>query len=739
MKLLIISFFLCVSVAINAAEQGKLISTAVKINNITAARSHIVTFDEQSKSGIVFDSDSMRMTGAWIEGKIDYKGLPFTGAHGPYPEVKGTPLFYTKSGPGYAKAGSFSDPREGDDPKLGPLPKDWAKFLGIYRKDNGITFSYSVGALKVLDHPSFANGVITRTIKTSGSGELKMFVASGDGKANGKTATIGGCGFSTSDGSFSIENGQLTLTVTAADDKTFALSYSKGKPVEAKVSVTDFSTLTQGGSLRWPETFKPESTLGNKKKAYTVDRIGVPSGNKYEGKMRVAAVDFFSDGTTAAVSTWDGGVWIVRNVDAQLKNVEWKLFADGLHEPMGLKIVDDKIYTVADDQITRFHDLNGDGEADFYECFNNDWDLTSGFHAFCFDLHTDKEGNFYFAFGSPVRGGGRSFERLGRHHGSILKVSKDGSKLERFATGFRAPNGIGVGPEGQVTSGDNEGTYIPRSPINWITEGSFGGVVDTFAGYKNLKSTPTVKQLSGDRPKHLEESEMPKPLAWLPKHVDNSGGGQAWVTSDKWGPLKGNLLHLSYGQSSLYLVLKEMKGSQIQGGVVKFPVQLSSSAMRARFNHKDGQLYIAGLKGWQTNAAKDGGFDRVRYTGKKINMPIAMKTTPKGMELSFSEKLDAELANDPKSYAVKGADIWWSHNYGSREYKLGQRAIDSTKKAQGWTTLKVKSAKLQEDGKTVFVEIENFQPAHELEFSVDLETTDGDTIIQKMYFTIHEL
>ena len=739
MKKLLIFLVVSISASLIAADRGSLISTAVKINKDTAARSHIVSFDKDSKNGIVFDSDTMRYTGAWIDGKIDYKGLPFTGAHGPYPQVKGQPLFSTTPGPGFAKSGSFDDPREGDLPKLGPVPKDWAKFLGMYRKDNEVVFHYSVGNIKILDYPTFNNATITRTIQTSGSGEVKMLVASGKGSASGKTAKINDCAFSVSEGSLSLVNDQLILTFSAADKKVIAISYAKSSAQEAKAATTDLKALTKGGALRWPETFKVKSTLGPGKKAYTVDRVGVPYNNKYEKKMRIAAVDFFSDGTTAAVSTWDGGVWIVKNIDAKLENVEWKMYADGLHEPMGLKIVDDKIYTVADDQITRFHDLNGDGEADYYECFNNGWDLTSGFHAFCFDLHTDKAGNFYFSFGAPVKGGGRSFERLGRHHGAVLRVSKDGSKLEKYATGFRAPNGIGVGPDGQVTSGDNEGTYIPRSPINWIKKGGFGGVVDTFADYKNMKSTPTVKQLAGNRPKHLEESEMPKPLAWLPKHVDNSGGGQAWVTSDKWGPINGELLHLSYGQSALYLVLKEMKGDQIQGGVVKFPIQLSSSAMRARFNQKDGQLYICGLKGWQTNAAKNGGLDRIRYTGKKINMPVAMKTTAKGMELTFSEKLDAELANDPTSFAVKGADIWWSHNYGSKEYKLGQRAVDSTKKKQGWTSLKVKSAKLMADGKTVAIEIENFQPAHELELSVDLETVDGAEIVQKLYFTIHEL
>ncbi|NQZ59602.1 MAG: hypothetical protein HRT88_19295, partial [Lentisphaeraceae bacterium] len=376
---------------------------------------------------------------------------------------------------------------------------------------------------------------------------------------------------------------------------------------------------------------------------------------------------------------------------------------------------------------------------DFYECFNNSWDLTSGFHAFCFDLHTDKKGRFYFAFGAPVRGGGRSFERLGRHHGSIIRVSKDGKKMERYATGFRAPNGISVGPHGQVTSGDNEGTFVPRSPINWIKEDGFGGVVDTYRYYKKMKTTPTVTQLRGDKRTVLDASEMPKPLVWLPKSVDNSGGGQAWVTSNKWGPLKNQLLHMSYGKSSLYLVLKEMKGEQIQGGVVKFHFKksgkgdrLTSSAMRARFNKKDGQLYLVGLRGWQTNAAQMGGFDRIRYTGKNLYKAIAMKTNPQGLTLTFSDALDAELANDPTSYSLKAANIKWTGGYGSKDYLL-----DGTK--QGWTQLKVKYAKLQKDGKSVFLEIENFQPAHQLELSYDLEATDGQEMIDKFWFTIHQL
>ena len=131
-------------------------------------------------------------------------------------------------------------------------------------------------------------------------------------------------------------------------------------------------------------------------------------------------------------------------------------------------------------------------------------------------------------------------------------MSKDGGKFEVYARGFRAPNGIGVSADGQVTTSDNEGTWVPTTPINWIGQaGQFCGVINNLT------------------PKETADAFVP-PLCWLAKSYDNSGGGQIWVTSGKWGPYRGELLHESYGQSSLFLVLKEsIGGGRMQGGVVK--------------------------------------------------------------------------------------------------------------------------------------------------------------------------
>ena len=117
--------------------------------------------------------------------------------------------------------------------------------------------------------------------------------------------------------------------------------------------------------------------------------------------------------------------------------------------------------------------------------------------------------------------------------------------------------------------------------------------------------------------------------------VDNSGGGQVWVDNDQWGPFNGEMLHLSYGRSTVYKVMRQEVNGVMQGGVVALPIKLASSAMRGRFNPVDKQLYVAGFRGWQTNAAKESGLQRIRYTGKKVSLPTEMKATKKGLYLSL--------------------------------------------------------------------------------------------------------
>ena len=82
---------------------------------------------------------------------------------------------------------------------------------------------------------------------------------------------------------------------------------------------------------------------------------------------------------------------------------------------------------------------------------------------------------------------------------------------------------------------------------------------------------------------------------------------------------------------------------------------------------------MAGLKGWQSNAGREGGLDRVRYTGKAVSMPSSLKVRDGGLEIGFTQKLDQELAEDPESFNLSGSDLRWTHDYGTGEFQVGHR------------------------------------------------------------------
>ena len=734
-------------------------------------------------SAVCFDPDLLRMAGGWSGGFLNLLGTPFDGGHGSWPSAKGSPVFGTKPGPGWAKGDDLKDPRS--EP-FGPLPADWAKYKGLYRSGEHVVFAYTVGGASVLEMPGLAGDkdhpVLTRTFNLSATKEpLTLVVADVEGGKGGLTApdgveptsqegsttdrivvlnadekiTLAGLTNAPKGSTWEVmDNGRILLHLAASSTPTeFRLAITKapeGDQSRAVRHVTarddtplNLAQFTKGGPSMWTESVETKGTLGTGDGPYVVDTLTVPATNPYHSWMRFGGLDFFKGGTKAALTTWSGDVWIVSGIDEKLEKLTWKRFATGLFQPLGLKIINDTVYVHGRDGITRLTDLDGDNEADFYEAFNHDVAVTTGFHEFAMDLQTDSAGNFYFAKAAPVKGGGRGFDYIAANSGTVMKVTADGKTLTNYATGFRAPNGIGVSPDGQVTSGDNEGTWMPKCRLNWVEPGGFYGVVST----AHRSESPSMYD---------------EPICWFPKDVDNSSGGQAWVPNGKWGPFEGRLLHTSYGTCSLYLALVDQQDGHIQGGVVRFPVNFLTGIMRPKFNENDGQLYVAGLRGWQTSAAADAAFQRVRYTGKPANMVTGLKVRKGGIDITFTDPLEAEDANDPEAFEIEQWNYLWCSEYGSDDYsaqaddyqdkvrELNKLREDRSKNADAIETLtktftkghdevEVKSAKLSADGKTVSLEIPEIKPVMQMKIRARLSSAEGKRVAVEIYNTINHV
>jgi hypothetical protein len=416
-------------------------------------------------AAVCFDTDLLCYRAGWTGGWLKLMGTPFDGTHRPpegsRPMPQGDIVFSTESGPGWASPdGKWDDPRPRP---YGPLPKVWGKYKGHYVHGDQVVFSYTVAGVDVLDMPGVETvkgvTVITRTLKVGASAKpLVLRVADGQ-VTNG---VIGPAQNSMG------ASPKLTFPPSEQARLVKVLIGPMQAPRQGELPPpTDPETFTQPGSARWPESVETKGKLGAGDGPYVVDTLTLPDDNPWKSWMRVGGFDFFKDGKSAAISTWSGDVWVVSGIDDKLDKLTWKRYAAGLFQPLGLKFVDEKIHVLGRDGITRLHDLNGDNEADFYEAFNHDVEVTPNFHEFAFDLHTDAAGNFYFTKGAPLLGT-HFWDPIGAHNGCLLRVTPDGSKLDVVATGLRAPNGAGMGPDGQLTCSDNQGIWTPVCRINWV-------------------------------------------------------------------------------------------------------------------------------------------------------------------------------------------------------------------------------------------------------------------------------
>jgi hypothetical protein len=711
-----------------------------------------VRVGKDSPADICFDTETLRYAVGWTGGTLDLSKSSIRNerGNGPIP-VQGELRFQTRIGPGWAKAGSFTDPRPGG---LGPLPAEWAKFKGVYRAGGQTVLSYTVGGAEVLDLPGFQARegleVFTRTLsvkhseaalevlvceleKALGGAVVKFGQTMGTEKIGTAAGHIALLESATNDIAVGVigapagatleiaEGGRIQLRLPKlSDPATFEIVIWSGAKeklgafggfLKSHGAVADPERLCHGGPAKWSETVTTEGTLGTGG-AYVLDTLGLPEKNPWNSWMRLSAFDFFPDGR-AAVSTLSGDVWIVSGIDDKLQQLTWRRFASGLYEPLGLKIVGGLVYVLGRDQITRLHDLNGDGEADFYENFNNDNVLAPVYHAFIFDLQTDSAGNFYY-----IAGGNLVSPDL-PDHSAVLRVTPDGKKLEVVATGFRAPNGLAIGPNDEIICSDNEGHWTPACRINLVKPGGF-------YGYNGDPRTSSGR-------KKPERTAYDKPLCWLPMTMDNSTGDQVWAASNKWGPLSGHWVSTSYGKCSLFYLMTEEVNGEAQAGAVRFPFTFDSGILRGRFHPRDGQLYVCGLKGWQTSAVHDGCLQRVRFTGAVTATPVALHVVPRGIDITFSAPLDPVAAADLQNYSLKQWNYLWSTNYGSAHYSVNDP------KKKGEDEVPVQAVKLSPDQRTVSLEVANLRPVMQMQISFDVKAADGSRVAHEIYNTVNQV
>src|SRR6202030_3099040 len=108
--------------------------------------------------------------------------------------------FQTNPGPGWSKGDNLEDPRKlptgpgAAKVPFGPLPREWAKYKGLYLHGDDVVFTYTVGEASLFEKPGIEKTggatLLTRTFNVLSSGAASTLVIA-DGPS-GSAAVIEG-------------------------------------------------------------------------------------------------------------------------------------------------------------------------------------------------------------------------------------------------------------------------------------------------------------------------------------------------------------------------------------------------------------------------------------------------------------------------------------------------------------------------------------------------------------------
>jgi|SRR5690625_1166611 len=771
----------------NPMDHGPFVSTTITkdpgiSSEILVYKGIAVKLDSNPDAAMVFDTDLLRVATAWTGGFLHW--YPARDGLQEWPTPDGIIQFSTSQKPGWS-TGNFNDPRSWP---YGPIPKERGRYNGLYQNGHDIVFSYSVDDNHILEKFDFIkvknHSFFSRTInidpKTNDIESLSMLVLQvpeGSHLKYNVSKQSGNTGYLTvksgsstrmigfrnlpEDSEWRISEYHLILDLPELKEShNFELAIGSVQYIEDHRSVRyllesgpanadlDLSSFTDPGPALW-EKLKTNAVMDQDKAGpFAVDELSLPRNNPWNSHLRMSDLDFLSDGR-AVVANLSGDIWIVEGIDESMGKLNWKRYATGLNQPLGLRVVDDKIYVNGRDQITILHDRDGNGEADYYENFNNEVMAATNFHAFNMNLETDSKGNFYFAKATPwpPASNGVAAE-ITPHHGVLFKLSPDGEDLQIVASGLRNPNGLGISPDDEIVYADNEGNWMPTNIIQRIRLNEFHGFVPSAHFWAE---TPGFQRLPTD-------DDYKKPISWIPYFIDNSTAKPTFITSELWPEeIRGQLLVASYGRGHLSILINEEIDDSWQGAQVVLPLDFQSGLERGRF-HTDGHFYVVGMTNWSSVSAgmQWGSFHRVRYTGEPLMLPVELNTKNGGLEIRFSETLDKDSASEIGNYNLEKWTYTWNSSYGSRQ---GLFSLDHRGEI-GPDSMLVSNIQISDDQRSVFLEIPGFNPGmvdssipildnlpHQIEANLgkvisieyNINTINGVEMNDVIYKTIHRI
>ncbi|MCE9610441.1 MAG: hypothetical protein K8R23_09635 [Chthoniobacter sp.] len=445
-----------------------------------------------------------------------------------------------------------------------------------------------------------------------------------------------------------------------------------------------------------------------------------------ETALEVSSIELLPN-NKLALGTRRGEIWTVSGAEGDPARVEYKLFASGQHEVMGLAWKDGSLYETCRYEVARLKDEDGDGRADTFATVTDKWGVSGDYHEYAFGTRFDKNGDLWVtlcltgSFGSDID-----------FRGWAMRVKPDGS-LVPTCSGIRSPGGMGFDADGEVYYTDNQGPWHGACTLQHLIPGTFQGHPGGFRWYDkapNMGPRPvepkTKSRLVAERER---VKELVPPVVYMVH--GKIGNSSSFIVCDlskgKFGPFQKQLFIADQSHSNISRVFVEEVNGIKQGVVFPFLKGLKSGPIGGCMNDS-GQLFAGGSdRGWGAAGGKPFSFERVDWTGKVPFEVHEMHAKPDGFQLTFTEPVDPATASSPASYKAREFTYIYQGDYGSPE-------VDDV-------IPQITSAVVGADNKSVRLTFDKLTKGHIHELHLDgVKSASGNPLLHPVaYYTLNEI
>lgn len=428
-----------------------------------------------------------------------------------------------------------------------------------------------------------------------------------------------------------------------------------------------------------------------------------------------------------AISTRRGDIFVVdKPFASDPDDANFKLWASGLHEVLGIAQKDGWLYATQRCELTRMKDTNNDGRADLFETVSDGWEINGDYHEYAFGSKFDKDGNIWVVL--CLTG---SFSSDVKYRGWCLRFTPDG-KVIPTCSGIRSPGGIGANLAGDMFYTDNQGPWNGACALKWLRPGAFVGHPGGNKWYDVTNNAigprpkdPVDKSRMMVEAKKIPELEPPACYFPYPEMGQSAAGIIADSSQGKFGPFAGQLFVCDQSHSTLMRVALEKVKGHYQGACFPFRQGFGSGALSAIMS-ADGKLFVGGTnRGWGSRGSKNHSLDRLEWTGEMPFEVLKMHAKKDGFELVFTEPVDAAKAGDVASYKLQTYDHIYQGAYGSPK-------VDQT-------TPTITKAEVSADKKSVRLTVDKLAEGHVHELHLDgvRSAEDLPLLHPRAYYTLN--